>query len=252
MFRFFLLGSCLLISFQSVAIVNIEKNNIDDKLEAVQGEFEFDLSGVTGNSDISSISLGGRVQWNDVSTRFFVLKYNHAKSLGVKSTDKTFLHYRYIDKIKQNITWESFFQVENDKFKYLTLRTLLGGGYRFKISSENKTTYLRSGLGIFYSNEELNDVATAVTDTDEVVRVNLYFTYQYKIKKNINFLSTTYYQPVLDDLSDYRALEQLSFEFNLSQELLYFMTIDFNFDSKPFSGLEKSDTSYKSGIKYRF
>ena len=131
----------------------------------------------------------------------------------------------------------------------MNLRTLIGGGYRFRLFEKGDSYQGRLGLGVFYSREEINDTGNTV---DEVNRLNSYFTFLYKIKEGLNFLTTSYYQPDVDQFSDYRLLEQLSLEFNLAKGLLYFVTIDISYDSDPVVGLEKNDTSYKSGIKYRF
>ena len=239
----------LVFSFPVNAIVNIDKINVTDEDQTTQGEISFDLSGASGNTDTQATSLGGRLQWNNQSTQFVVLKYDYAKSSGIKNTDKTFLHYRYINNAKNTSTWESFLQVQDDEFKKLKLRTLVGAGYRLNLLTKSKQSQSRVGVGLFYSREEQDDSFLTI---EELVRANIYFTYHLKVNNTVNFLSTTYYQPDIDSFADYRALEQLSFEFNLSKDLLYFVTIDIAYDNEPVIGLEKADTSYKSGITYRF
>lgn len=239
----------LLLSFSVQAIVNIEKVDIGSNSDSFQGELDFKIAGASGNSENYSSSLGSRFQWNDVSTQFLVFKYNYAKSFDVKSKDNTFMHYRFIVNPKLKITTEFFLQAEDNEFKLLNLRTLAGGGYRFRLFEKAEHYQARLGLGVFYSREEINDILNTV---DEVNRLNAYFTFLYKVKEGLDVLITSYYQPDINDFSDYRLLEQMSFEFNLSKSLLYFVTIDINYDSAPVNGLETKDTSYKSGIKYRF
>ncbi|MDH5518819.1 MAG: DUF481 domain-containing protein [Gammaproteobacteria bacterium] len=233
------------------AIVNIEKINSLSESKPFQGQLEFDLSGVSGNSEIRSGSLGSRLQWNDIATQFLVLKYDYAKSLGVKSTDKSFMHYRFVNNAKARSSWESFFQLEKNEFADLQLRSLLGAGMWFQLLEKNKNSYAKLGLGIFHSREELKPPAGAVT-YDNINRANIYFTYKYSVTKGVNFLSTTYYQPDIESAADYRALEQLSFEFSVVSDLVYFITMDVSYDNKPFNSLEKNDSSYKSGIRYSF
>lgn len=231
------------------AIVNIEKVDIESKVADFQGELEFKVSGTSGNSESYSSSLGSRFQWNDVSTQFLVIKYNYEKSFDVKSKDNTFLHYRYISNSRKSVSTEYFLQAEDDAFKLLNLRTLIGGGYRFRLFDQGKLYQGRLGLGVFYSREEIDDSFNTI---EEVNRLNIYFTFFYKIKNGLNILTTSYYQPDMEQFSDYRLLEQLSVEFNLAKNLLYFVVLDFSYDNDPVIGLDKKDTSYKSGIKYRF
>jgi len=239
----------LMLSFSASAIVNIDRISVNDQLEPVQGEISLDLSGASGNTDTQSTSLDSRVQWNSQSTQFVVFKYEFGKSSGIKNTDKTFLHYRYISNSKDVTTWESFLQIQDDEFKLLKLRTLVGAGYRFKLITKSKNRQVRLGVGLFYSKEEQEDI---LKTTDELIRANIYFTYNSKINNNVSFLTTTYFQPDINRSSDYRALEQLSLEFGLSKDLLYFVSVDLSYDNEPFNGLEKEDISYKSGITYRF
>jgi len=248
MFKFFISSSLFLYSCTVLAIVNIEKINIEEDKESFQGEVSVDFSGASGNSDTQAISLAGRMQWNNSLTQFVVLKYDYAKSADILSADKTFLHYRNILSPTINYSPEVFFQLQNDEFKSLKIRTLLGAGYRFKLAAK-QNSYSRLGAGLFYSEEEYNDLDNSI---EEVIRFNLYYTYQLKINKTTNFITTTYYQPDIENTSDYRALEQASFEFNLSDDLLYFITVDISYDNDPVDKIEKDDSSYKSGIKYRF
>ena len=243
---FLLLG----VSAASFAIVNIEKVNIDEVIKPFEGEFNFDISGASGNSDIQSSTFGSRLQWNETSTQFVVLKYNYEESLGVKSSDKTFFHYRFIKSIKDPVSWETFFQLENDEFKLLKLRALYGAGAVVRFFIDDSKQQAKLGLGLFYSREEY--LANTLLTIEELVRANIYFTYQYSVNKNISFLSTTYFQPNVENDSDNRALEQLSFEFNMTTAFLYFITLDISYDNDPLPNLDSEDISYKSGIKYRF
>lgn len=250
MIRVFILF-LFLFSAPAGAIVNIEKINTVADTEAFQGEIDFDLSGVSGNSEISSTSLGSRLQWNNTATQFLVFKYNYAKSLGVKSTDKAFMHYRFVNNAKASSSWEGFFQFEKNEFADLQLRSLLGAGMWFQLSEKNTNSRVKLGLGLFHSKEELEpDVGVVIYEN--INRANIYFTYQYSVNKGVKFLSTTYYQPDIDNTADFRALEQMSLEFNVVTDLVYFITLDVSYDNQPFNSLEKNDSSYKSGIKYRF
>jgi len=233
----------------AIAIVNIEKVNIEKNPAPFQGQIDFKLSGASGNTKTQSSSLGSRFQWNDISTQFIVLKYNYARSFDVKSKDNSFMHYRYIVNPKLKITSEYFLQLEENEFTLLKLRTLFGAGLRFSLLNNNENQQIRFGLGLFRSKEKIDDTNDTV---DELNRLNTYLTYQYKIKDSIHFLSTTYYQPDIDNTSDYRVLEQLSLEFTISKSFVYYLTIDMSYDSNPVIALDELDKGYKSGIKYKF
>ena len=246
--KFVLIYLCFFTT-NAFAIVNIEKVNIEKDPAPFQGQIDFKLSGASGNSVNQSSSLGSRFQWNDISTQFIVLKYNYAKSFDVKSKDNSFMHYRYIVNPKLKITSEYFLQLEENEFTLLKLRTLFGAGLRFSLFDKKDKHQIRFGLGLFHSKEKINDISNTV---DELNRLNTYLTYQYKIKDSIHFLSTSYYQPDIENTSDYRVLEQLSLEFTISKSFVYYLTMDMSYDSDPVTALDKLDKGYKSGIKYKF
>lgn len=85
------------------------------------------ISGASGNSENFSSSLSSRFQCNDISTQFVVFKYNYAKIFDVTSKDSAFIHYRFIVNSKSFITTEYFLQAEDNAFKLLNLRILIGG-----------------------------------------------------------------------------------------------------------------------------
>jgi putative salt-induced outer membrane protein YdiY len=231
------------------AIVNIEQVKLDSNKESFSGELNISFSGASGVSDKSAVSLSSRMQWDDTSTQFVIIKRDFEESSGVKSTDKSFMHYRYIRDAQAQFSWEAFTQIENDKFKLLKLRTLVGGGSRILIHKDEDTSLARIGLGAFSSREEYDDTASTI---EEVVRANIYFTYHYRFTKGLRFNTTTYYQPDINDTEDYRALEQLSFEFDISKGLTYFVKLDSSYDNKPVQTISKHDTTYTSGIKFSF
>lgn len=241
--------SAVFLTPAATAIVNIEKVKIESNTKPFTGEFNLSLSGASGISEKEAVSMASRLQWDDTSTQFVVLKYDYETASDVKNTDKTFLHYRYIHLAKADLSWELFAQIEKDEFKLLKLRSLAGGGLRILLHKNDDRSLARLGVGLFNSREEYEDLAATV---EELIRANFYFTYHYRVNKGVSFVSTTYFQPDLENTEDYRALEQLSVEFEISDRFTYFIKLDVSYDNKPVQNLEKDDTSYSSGIKYIF
>lgn len=245
------------------AIVNIENMRIDseDKTEGFDGKLALDVSGKNGNTQKIKAGLGGRAQWYaENSTRFAVLNYEYGESAEIKDTDKTFLHFRniwYQDNELNNVpsrefAWEAFVQLENNDFTRLSLRILLGGGVRWRILHDTEqTAYL--GVGAFRSKEKLESTPL-VTDAGVTYnnRANLYLVYKYKIVEHARLVNTLYYQPDIDETSDYRLFDQIGLLVDITDNLSLKLSVDVNHDSRPPQLIRKTDTSYNSGLEYRF
>lgn len=252
--RLFLLIAALYADFAS-AIVNIEnmRNTSDDKVEGFESKLSLEVSGNNGNTQKIKAGLGGRAQWyEEDGTRFVVLNYEYGESASIKDTDKTFLHFRNIWYRDKQWAWEMFTQVQNNEFTRLTLRALLGAGFRLRVShGDDHNTYL--GLGMFRSKEKLELVLPAtdagVTYTN---RVNFYLVHKYKISSHSRLVNTLYYQPDIDEVSDYRLFEQFILQLDITEDLSLKVSLDVSHDSLPPQLIRKTDTSYYTGFEYRF
>lgn len=242
-------------SSSAAAIVNIENIRVsgEDKTEGFDGKINLDISGKSGNTQKIKAGLGGRIQWyKKTGTRFVVLNYEYGESSDIKDTDKTFLHFRNIGYQNKEWAWEIFAQFESNEFTRLSLRTLLGGGFRWRIlHDKGQTAYL--GLGVFRAKEKLE---SSVLVTDEGIsynsRLNLYAVYKYTISDHSRFLNTIYYQPDMSDMEDYRLLEQFSLQLDITDNLSFKVSVDVAHDNRPPQLIKQTDTSYNTGFEYKF
>ena len=253
----------LLYSSYAGAIVNIENMRVDsdDKTHGFDGKLALDINGKNGNTQNSKAGFGGRAQWYaENGTRFAVLNYEYGESSDAKDTDKTFLHFRNIGYLKNQLNggysrgfaWEAFAQLENNEFTRLSLRTLLGAGVRWRMLHDSEqTAYL--GLGVFRSKEKLESTLLA---TDAGVsysnRMNFYLVYKYILADHARLVNTLYYQPDIDEASDYRLFDQIGLLVDITSNLSFKLSVDVTRDSRPPQLIKKTDTSYNSGFEYRF
>lgn len=244
----------LLISPAS-AIVNTEDIRVKQPVAGFSGLFSLAISGQSGNTDKSASSVGGRLQWYQAPvTDFIVFNHDSGKTGGVRDTNRSFLHARHIHEISRRWAWEAFGQAEENEFTRLSFRGLLGGGVRREaFRSDDNRLVLTAGLGGFYSREEL-EPRTDATDAgvDTLVRGNFYFVVKYQLNESVQLASTTYYQPATSDYRDFRALEQAALLVNLTQRLDLKISLDVVHDNRPPQFIEKTDTSYRTGIEYQF
>ncbi len=242
------------------AIVNIENMRVDsaDRTQGSDSKLSVDVSGNNGNTQKVNVGVGARFQWYDTEgTRFAVLNYAYGESADVKDTDKTFFHFRNIWYIDQEFAFEAFTQFESNEFTRLNSRALLGAGVRWQVLHKSDVV-VYTGIGFFRSREKLDtgelDSGELATDAGVIYnnRLNTYIVYKHSITQHSRLVNTLYYQPDIDETSDYRLLEQFGLQMDITENLSFKLSIDVSHDSEAPQSIKQTDTSYNSGFEYSF
>ena len=236
------------------AIVNIEALHTGEPQPGYSGTVNIAVDGQSGNTDKLSVNAGARLQWHGGAvTNFAILRYNYGETSGVQDTNKLFSHARHIHQISAKTAYEGFIQAERNTFNRLSFRGLLGGGLRLTLAEVPDNKSLHLGLGGFFSRETL-EKRTGTTDagSSNTWRVSTYLNYVQQLNKSVRVHSTTYYQPAVDDFSDYRLLEDATLSVKMTDSLSLNVSLDLAHDSKPPQAVKKTDTTYGTGIEYSF
>ena len=236
------------------AIVNIEALHTGEPQPGYSGTVNVSVDGQSGNTDKLSVNAGARLQWHGGAvTNFAILRYNYGQTSGVEDTNKLFSHARHIHQISDKTAYEGFIQAERNVFARLTFRGLIGGGLRLKLAEIPDIKSLHLGIGGFFSRETLEKRAgTTDAGSKNTWRVNTYLNYVQQLNGSVRVLSTTYYQPAIDDFSDYRLLEDATLSVKMTDSLSLNVSLDLAHDSQPPQSVKNTDTIYSTGIEYRF
>jgi putative salt-induced outer membrane protein YdiY len=242
---FLLLALCA--SKPALAIVNIEDIRAKTPPEGVSGRFDLSATSLSGNSSGLHVSTGGRVNWKRGEVLDFVVgSYDFGETSGVRDVDKSFLHGRHVVTLNPRWAWEGFGQIEQDQFRRLNYRALLGGGVRRTLmKTDDKAAWF--GIGAFYSTEELSG-----DGTENRWRANLYLVWKHALGTHTHFATTTYCQPAVNDVTDYRLSEEAGLTVSMTRTLDLAVTLNVYHDSQPPAGVKQTDVSFTTGIKYRF
>ncbi len=236
------------------AIVNVENMRVGPDQPGISGNIDASISGKRGNTDKNEYGVDGRIQHvQEKTTDFIVVSYDYGEANDVENTNKSFIHGRHVERMKPKQAWEAFAQAEKNKFARLSFRGLVGGGLRFTVAEEANRIGLYVGAGAFFSRETL-EARAGLTDhgSENFSRANFYVSYKHKINSQVSVISTTYYQPRLGDARDTRALEQAALAVKMSDRLSLKVALDISHDSRPPQAVEKTDTSFSTGISYQF
>ncbi len=247
---FFLLSS----SLSANAIVNIESMRSVDEAPGFHTQASLNINGKNGNSQKSNLETGLLFRWNhEASRQLLVMTYEYGETSDIKDTQNSFAHARHIQDINKLLAWEVFLQMESDEFKRLSLRALVGAGIRINLAVAADSYQSWLGLGVFRSKEELDEQVGVVDDlTEYATRANIYHGFKFPINDRSRIFNTLYYQPQIGDAQDYRLLEQLGLLFDITDTLSFKVSLDIKRDNEPPISVKKTDTSYNTGIEYRF
>ena len=242
------------ISSASHAIVNMDGLLFGaEQKQGFSGDVELLFSGTSGNSETTTTAMDTQLNWiKPQYINLLLMSYKYGKANGVSNVDNAFAHYRHIHNINQTLDWEAFAQLEQNQFTRLSYRGLLGGGLRFSVwQTAAHKGFL--GIGAFYSKEQI-DYRAGYTDegTYDQTRANFYFLSRYKATPTIRWSNAIYYQPRINQVSDFRALLQSKLDFKINDSLNFRVSLDIAHDSEPSQGVKKTDTSYNTGLKWSF
>lgn len=235
-----------------MALVSIAPVDIGEK-PGVSGNVSGSFSSKSGNTEKDEYSLGARLQY-DEGEQYVVwgtLAYDYGKSEGVKNEDKTYAHLRYIRALSGD-AWcgELFVQTEQDEFKDINNRSLVGAGVRWRFFDSAEWGKGYAGLGAMY--ERITYDTSTVNPDEDNNRLNSYIAYTKKFMTASKVSYVGYYQPKLDEGSDYVTTQTVELIVPIYGKLNLSLSANYAYDSRPPVGVKKKDTAYMTTLVWEF
>lgn len=235
------------------AIVSMEDIHLGKPPAGFNGSFDLDLSDESGNTEQKGAAVGLKLQWSkDRVIDFILMNYEYGEATGVKNKNKGFAHFRHIIQRDDQLAVEAFSQASSNEFTNLTLRALLGGGLRLTLGEINDKKAFLLGLGAFYEYEKIDTIYPDESETTDTIRGNTYLVIKYHFNDFVSLVSSSYYQPSLNDFSDFRLIEDFSLVSKLNDSLSLKVGLDIAHDSEPPRDIKKTDTALMVGISLSF
>lgn len=229
----------------SIAPVEIGKSS------GVSGVAELSVANSRGNTEKDEYKAALKVQYDAAAyVTWAEASMNYAQASGVKNTNKTYTHLRYIHTLleKKELNYELFAQSQTDEFTKVKHRLLGGGGLRYHIF-DKMVGKLFVGGGVFY---EFINYTTAIDPKENNVRANLYISYAKDLAADSKIGYVGYYQPKLSNFRDYIVTNALELQVHIYQKFFTSIKVSYNFDSKPAIGVKKDDFTQTTSIVYKF
>lgn len=229
------------------AFINIETLRRSAK-EGLSGALNLQANGQSGNTEkftgeVSSLNLYRSLE----NEYIFLANYKYGESNRLRDTHQGSMHLRFARSWNDFPTIEAFAQTQFDQFKLLRSRDLLGGGLRFQLGrTEKGGSYL--GTGLFHEWESIKDPGSNQEDW----RGNLYLSFLRTFDELWITSLTVYYQPALDEFSDFRLHAEAGLELKLTQMLALTLKYAHQYDSAPPPTVRRQDISYLAGLSWKF
>ena len=150
---------------------------------------------------------------------------------------------------------EGFLQKQFNESIRIDDRELAGGGLRITIMHPNRTSeylsllHLYMGVGAMWEYEKL-DIDEGMET--ELFRSTNYVTGRLDLSEHVKASTTCYFQPALEQLSDYRILLETSLRLGITGNLAFDNKLSLRYDSDPPASVEESDLEIVHGISYSF
>lgn len=238
-------------SFSNAQVINVETLRKPSDSSKWTGSVSFDVSLIKNRNDIFRIANKAHVQYKDtLNLWLFVNDINLQKIEGNSLVNRGTQHLRYNRRVTQRVKWEAFVQAQYDAISDINLRALVGTGPRFKLSeNENYKFYL--GTLIMYEYEKASE--DVMNRLQEDIRGSAYLSFSLYPTETLSIISTSYYQPRVDQFKDYRLSSNTSVLFKILDDLAFKTTFNYFFDAVPVtSEIPKTQYELTNGLLYSF
>lgn len=246
---FFILSLFLSVISQA-QILNIESMRKVDKDKKWSGNTNLNIQLIENKNSFVLVSNRTRLQYKKDKHLYLIISdYNFKESNSNKIVSKGIQHLRYNYKVNNTIRAEIFVQNQFDEISKIKYRRLIGIGPRFKLNnSENYKFY--AGTLIMKEWESENRDPEAILHND--VRLSTYFSFSLFPKEGISIVSTTYFQPKIDEFSDLRWSNDSRVAFKIAKNLAFNVQFTITYDNYPALGIPKTQYKLTNGIIYTF
>lgn len=231
-------------------IVNIESQRKVSDTSKWSGNFNVGFQVIQNKNFILMFNVKAHVQYNAKKHFFLTVGgFDFKSSNQKKLVDKGILHFRYNYKIKPFFAWEVFSQGQFNLLSHIEYRFLGGTGARFKLfKNDNYKFYL--GTSVMFESEHLR--GDSQNDFNETVRSSSYFSFGIYPNKTFSLVSTTYFQPRLEQLSDFRISTDVVLSLKIFKNLSFTSNFSLWNDQTPAVGVRKTQYKWVNGLSYSF
>lgn len=247
--------------------VNTEAMRQGDLSPGLHTGLDLDFSLLAGNSDLTR--LGAVLRFDYLAGRshsFLVSNFQQGSLIEEHFVNKGFVHLRRTQSLSSYLSMEGFLQKEYNEFIRLKERNLVGGGLRIrwmeaKPDEKTRSIKLYTGLGFMWEQERIKDAKNPEDELKDLVRSTNYLFVRWSPDDRLLLQCTSYLQPDIRHLNDFRVLFDGRLAFSLTGKLSVAIKLNSRYDNDPpvilkkdgsEEHLRKYDLELTSGLAYIF
>ena len=230
-------------------IINIEEKRYKDAEEGLQGNVDLSFKYTQNTRSVWQVSNNISLLYRQKKlTHLFLNSISLVRSNNSDLVNYGYAHYRLIHMLseKRAIKWESYSQIQYNSVQKIKQRVLVGSGLRFKIVDSDSLQF-NFGWSMMYEYEE-----TTIPEYSNVIRNSNYLSLNWKISKNWEFKTITYYQPSIADFGDFRISNESTISHKLTENFSIVARVNFLYDSRPPIEVPVNNLNTSLLLRYKF
>jgi hypothetical protein len=233
-------------------ILNVERFH-SGEIRGTHAAITLSGKGTLGNSEVLDAKMEGIV-----GHRFarhwprLILGGSYLRKRGEEPLfDNRFIQARYSYIVSERTEAFNFVQSQRNETLRLKERWLVGSGIRRQFGSGDGLS-LNLGTGAMWELEEVTDDAVAPGEDprSSVIRMSNIIVVRHDFSEGARLVGTTYLQPRLDALHDFRLLSELALLVPVTTRVRLTVSTDWRHDSRPPPSLRADDFTLNFGIAY--
>ena len=230
-------------------VVNIESARMHSDTTGWMGGVNVTVNLSRSVSTVFGLNADAHLQYKSLDEKNVYLlfaNYGYLRGGGVKYIANRFVHVRYNRKINRWLRAEIFTQAQSNLVTQIEARYLAGVGPRFKIVKTGKFVLYAASLVMY----EYERDATQPVVYHRDVRNSSYVSFDFSPRDNIEFVSTTYFQPLFGKWKDYRILNELNVLVKASRHFAVSLKWDYLYDQYPAGTAPRTNYTISGGLQF--
>ncbi|MBC7775905.1 MAG: DUF481 domain-containing protein [Phycisphaerae bacterium] len=232
-------------------VVNIEEQRITGTNDTTHwyGHLRGGLSLVKVKQQ--SLQLHGQVKVQykaDPHLTLLLMNVNLLRAGNKDFARQAFAHLRYNYKLTETWIWEAFAQVQTSPIQLLEQRSLLGTGARWRLlkSKDGRQRIYLGAAWLWEQNRFMEPLGRSSWH-----RSSNYISSTFRPNKKIALIQTTYWQPVLGLIRNYRLSSEWLLKLEMTNKLSFTLDFEYSIDKNLPEAAPAETYAWRNGLSWQ-
>ena len=232
-------------------VVNIEEQRITGTRDSVRWYGYLRGSAALAKVKQQSLILQGQTKVQYKTPKNLVLLLLNLNLLRAGNEDFTrnaFAHLRYNRKLNDVWVWEAYAQVQTSPIQLLDQRDLAGTGLRWRLlKSKDGRQRIYAGAAVLWEQNRFSGAEGFQTR----YRSSNYLSTTFRPSKQVTLINTTYWQPTLGLIKNYRLSSEWLLKVDFTKKLSFTVEFDYGIDKNLPVGAPAETFAWRNGVMWQ-